>query len=87
METISDGEGGEAGLGMTKLVPSVSVPALRSDQFARVLIGNTVRFSNRFASHFDPGDDAEGWVMKYRPTAMAHVVALISPAPGRMSDD
>ena len=84
MEKIFEGEGGEAGLGMTKLVPSFSVPALRSDQLAKVLSGNTVRSNNRFAIYFAPGGSAEGWVIKYRPTAMADCT---SKKPAHFVDD
>lgn len=69
LEKIFDGEGGEGGIGMTKLMPSFTVPALRSDQLRKAISGNTVRSNNRFAIYFRPNGKAEGWVVKYRPAA------------------
>ena len=84
VEKMFEGEGGEGGLGMTKMVPSVTVPALRGDQLTKVLTGNTVRSNNRFAVYFAPDGRADGWVIKYKPAAAA---ACAAKKPVHFIDD
>lgn len=84
MEKMFEGEGGEGGLGMTKMVPSVVVPALRGDQLTKVLSGNTVRSNNRFAVYFSPDGSANGWVIKYKPADSA---ACAAKKPVHFVDD
>lgn len=69
LEKIFDGEGGEGGLGMTRLTRSFSVPALRTDQVAKVARGNTVRANRQFAVYLAEDGTATGWVNKWKPVA------------------
>ncbi len=69
LEKIFDGEGGEGGIGMTRLTRSFSIPALRNDQIAKVASGNTVRANKRFAVFMSPTGAATGWAVKWKPAA------------------
>lgn len=84
IEKMFEGEGGEGGLGMTKMVPGVLVPALRDDQLTKVLSGNTVRSNNRFAIYFSPNGSVDGWVVKYKP---ADGAACAAKKPAHFVDD
>ncbi len=59
---ILAGEGGEAGIGVGKLVHGqVSVPALNGAQITRSLSGNTLRRDHDFALHFAANGTFNGW--------------------------
>jgi hypothetical protein len=68
IDLFYDGEGGKKGIGMTKLWPRVSVPALSDAQLRKVLIGNTFRTPDMFAKegdsiafYMDPSGSVEAW--------------------------
>lgn len=63
-----DGEGGKEGIGMTKLWPRVSVPALSDEQLKKLLVGNSFRAPDMFskegdhtAFYIDPSGSVEAW--------------------------
>lgn len=67
------GEGGKKGIGMTKLWPRVSVPALSDAQLRAALIGNTFRTPDMFAKeggdsiafYMDPAGTVEAWFIEW----------------------
>jgi hypothetical protein len=71
VEKMLANEGGEEGLGLTKLRPSFSVPALRSSEIQKVVVGNTVGISNNYAYHFEPQGKVRGWLRTWEKKAAA----------------
>lgn len=66
------GEGGKKGIGMTKLWPRVSVPALSDAQLRTALIGNTFRTpdmmsreGDSIAFYMDPAGTVEAWFTEW----------------------
>jgi hypothetical protein len=66
------GEGGKKGVGMSKLWPRVSVPALSDAQLRALLIGNTFRTPDPFAMegdsiafYVDPAGTVEAWYTEW----------------------
>ncbi len=65
LEKIFEGEGGEGGLGFTKLRPSFTVPALTDNQLRQVFTGNTLAQRNSLSVHFGADGKLEGWRGSY----------------------
>ena len=60
LHKVLEGEGGEGGLGMTRLNRMVTIPALNGAQVWKALEGNTLRRNNAFALTFGAGT-FRGW--------------------------
>lgn len=61
LNLIYAGKGGEGGIGLTKLWPRISAPALSGEQVRRTLIGNTIRQQDVLAIYFNPDGTLESW--------------------------
>lgn len=61
LEKIFEGEGGEGGLGFTRMQRAFSVPALTPSQLRQAFEGNTLSQKRRFAAHLQPDGTVEGW--------------------------
>ena len=61
LDLIFHGEGGESGLGFTRMKPSFTVPALTGAQLQEVLKGNTLTRGGFFTVYFHPNGTVEGW--------------------------
>lgn len=70
LEKIFAGEGGEGGRGLTKMLPSVTSPALHGFQIEKALTGNTLHSFGASALHYNASGQLAGWVGSW---------ALISP--------
>jgi hypothetical protein len=66
---IFDGEGGEGGIGMSRMRPALVIPSLATDQITKAFAGNTLRHDGRFAIHFRPNGSVVGWSTEYLPAA------------------
>lgn len=62
LEKVLAGEGGEGGRGLTKMMPSVTSPALRGFQISKAITGNTLRTYGGSAIHYDPAGSLSGWM-------------------------
>lgn len=70
LEKVLAGEGGEGGRGLTKMLPSVTSPALHDFQIKKAVTNNTLYSAGASALHYDPSGQLTGWVGSW---------ALISP--------
>ncbi|MFC4312444.1 hypothetical protein ACFPN2_25400 [Steroidobacter flavus] len=61
LDKVFAGEGGEGGLGFTKMTRAFSVPALTTNQLRQVFTGNTLGQSGKIAAHLRPDGKVEGW--------------------------
>ncbi len=62
LEKVLAGEGGEGGRGFTKMLPSVTSPALHAFQVRKALTGNTLYASGGSALHYDKSGTLSGWM-------------------------
>jgi hypothetical protein len=85
IEKMFDGEGGEGGIGMSRLTDQVSFPALREDQIKVVASGNTIRSGNRFAVYLRPDGKVEGWSKRW--TRVAADACKPNLKPGHTIDE
>ena len=72
LSLFHDGEGGQKGIGMSKLWPRVSVPALNEGQLRKLLVGNTFRTPDMVSKEGDsiafytaPGGSVEAWFTEW----------------------
>jgi len=70
LEKVLAGEGGEGGRGLSKMLPSVTSPALSGFQIKKAFTNNTLYSSGASALHYDASGKLAGWVGSW---------ALISP--------
>lgn len=70
LEKVLAGEGGEGGRGLSKMLPSVTSPALSGFQIKKAFTSNTLYSSGASALHYDPSGKLAGWVGSW---------ALLSP--------
>jgi hypothetical protein len=62
LEKVLAGEGGEGGRGLSKMLPSVTSPALAGAQVKKALTGNTLYSSGASSLHYDASGRLSGWV-------------------------
>lgn len=65
MALIFEGRGGEDGIGMSKLWPRLTIPALTSEQITKIVTGNTVRNNESIALYFDPEGTVDSWYVDW----------------------
>lgn len=70
LEKVLAGEGGEGGRGLSKMLPSVTSPALAGYQVKKAFTNNTLYSAGASALHYDVSGKLAGWVGSW---------ALISP--------
>lgn len=61
LDKVFAGEGGEGGLGFTKMTRSFSVPALSENQLRAVFTGNTLGLPRKIAAFLRSDGKIEGW--------------------------
>lgn len=61
LEKVFAGEGGEGGVGFTKMNRSFSVPALTESQLRQVFSGNTLAAKGRVSAHLRADGTIDGW--------------------------
>lgn len=61
LDKVFAGEGGEGGLGFTKMTRAFTVPALTTNQLRQVFTGNTLGQNGKIAAHLRPDGTVEGW--------------------------
>lgn len=66
LELMLMGEGGEGGIGISRMRPSVSVPALTGEQIERAVRGNTLAIPYHYALHFETSGDVGGYTVEYQ---------------------
>jgi hypothetical protein len=69
LEKVLAGEGGEGGRGLTKMLPSVTSPALRGSQIKKALTGNTLHSFGASSLHYDTTGKLAGWVGSWALTS------------------
>lgn len=67
VDLILAGEAGERGMGMTKMWPQITIPALSNDQINTVVAGNTLRANEAVAHFFDESGKVTGWQVEWNP--------------------
>ena len=75
-----EGQGGLDGIGMTKMWPRISAPALTGEQIRKIVTGNTVRNNESVALYFSADSTVEAWFDDW--TAVAAGVKCPSPEVG-----
>jgi len=80
LKKIFAGEGGEGGIGLGPMWPSVRAPALTNTQLQMVIPGNTLRNDYRTAVYYNPAGTLEGWITSYSALAPAQVDRLCTEA-------
>lgn len=64
-DKIFSGVGGEDGIGMTRMWPRVSIPALSNEEIRTVISGNTVRNNESIAVYFATDGTLESWYVDW----------------------
>lgn len=67
LELMFMGEGGEGGLGLSRMGPTVSVPALTSEQIEKALTGNTLAIPYHYVLHYKSNGRVSGYTVEYAP--------------------
>lgn len=66
LELMFMGEGGEGGLGLSKMRPTVSVPALTGDEIEKTIPGNTLAIPYHYALQFNKNGKVGGYTVEYK---------------------
>lgn len=80
LKKIFAGEGGEGGIGLGPMWPSVRAPALTNAQLQKVIPGNTLRNDYRTAVYYNSAGTLEGWITSYSAIAADQIDKLCTEA-------
>lgn len=76
------GEGGEGGLGMHKVWPTLSLPALNGKQVAKALAGNSLAMPYHYTIQFGANGSVGGYNIKYTEVAAKKCPKVEVPGDG-----
>lgn len=71
LELMLMGEGGEAGIGMHRVWPTASVPALSTEQIRKTIPGNTLAIEHHYSLQFKPDGTIGGYHLAYSDAPVA----------------
>lgn len=64
LNLILMGEGGEAGIGLSKMWPTVSAPALTAQQIKKLVAGNTLSVPQHYSMQFNADGSLGGYMIE-----------------------
>lgn len=76
------GEGGEGGLGVQKVWPTLLVPALDADQITQAVSGNSLTMAYHYTFQFATGGDVGGYNIAYTPVELGRCPTEEVPGDG-----
>lgn len=76
------GEGGEGGLGMHKVWPTLSIPALSGKQITRALAGNSLTMAYHYTFQFGANGSVGGYYVEYTPVEVGRCPKTEVPGDG-----
>ena len=65
VQLIFAGKGGYGGIGLGKMWPRLSIPALSGEQIRTALVGNTISNAEALGAYFNPEGSIEAWFVNW----------------------